>query len=157
MVNGHVNKAPWKFFEIPHDFHPPGCLQRRLAVEKMKLPMGGVDPELRNPPEVDPRAHARHANNPACRLLSYKSVVSVMWEELRPTRQVGSDREDFYQRRPNRDLIRKIHSTLDNRPLRCPYSLALGSRADKRIARRSGWQRSFRLFRGKCDLPATTR
>jgi hypothetical protein len=157
MVNGHVDKAAWKFFEIPDDFHPTGCVQRRLAVEKVKLPMGGVDPELRNPPKVDPRAHARHPNYPARRRLSYKSVIAVMREELRPARQVGSDREDLYQRRPNRNLIRKIHSTPDNRPLRCPHSLALGSRADKRIAQRSGLQRSFRLFRGKRDLPATTR
>ena len=122
MVDGHVNKAAWKFFEIPDDFHPACRVQRRSTMEKVELPIRSVDAELRSPLDVEPRAHARHPNDPARWRLRYKSVVPVMREELRPTRQVGSDRKDFNQRRTNRNLISKIHSTLDNRPLRCPRS-----------------------------------
>jgi hypothetical protein len=135
VVDRDMDEAARQFLEIPDDFHPACGVQGRLTMEKVELSICGVDSKLRNPPDIDPRADAAHPNNPTRWGLLYKSVVTIMWEKLRPTRQVGSDPEDFNERRADCNLVGEVHSTLGNTPLRCPHSCALGPRDEKRVAR----------------------
>ena len=109
MVDADVDKAAGQFFEFPDDFHAACGVQRPSTMVKMQLSIFGIDSILRNPTDLQPRADARHTDDPTRRCLRNKSVVAVMRKKLRSTRQIGGYPEDLNERRPDGDLIGKVH------------------------------------------------